>query len=65
MVGGKETGQHMSHYVIPGTLFPQTYTKLAATGWKLNLQSAHRPGQRAESILRSECMGQAGSRYRL
>jgi predicted SprT family Zn-dependent metalloprotease len=38
-VGGKETGQRVSHYVIP-----HAFTALAATGWKLNLQSAHRPG---------------------
>jgi predicted SprT family Zn-dependent metalloprotease len=44
MVGGKETGQHMSHYIIPGGPFERAYAKLAATGWKLNLQSAPRPG---------------------
>jgi predicted SprT family Zn-dependent metalloprotease len=44
MVGGKETGQHMLDYVIPGGPFEQSYERLAATGWKLNLESAHRPG---------------------
>src|SRR5262245_41603292 len=44
MVGGKETGQRMSDYIIPGGRFEQAYDKLATTGWKLNLQSAHRPG---------------------
>jgi SprT-like family len=44
MVGGKETGQKMMDYIIPNGLFTKAYTKLAATGWKLNLQSAHRPG---------------------
>jgi hypothetical protein len=44
MVGGKETGQKMSDYIIPGGLFDKSFAKLAATGWKLNLQSAHRPG---------------------
>jgi hypothetical protein len=44
MVGGKETGQHMLDYIIPGGAFDQSYERLAATGWKLNLQSAHRPG---------------------
>jgi hypothetical protein len=43
-VGGKRTGQRVSHYIIPSGPFTQTYAKLAATGWKLNLQSAHRPG---------------------
>jgi predicted SprT family Zn-dependent metalloprotease len=44
-VGGKETGKHMQHYVIPGGRFADTYAALAATGWKLNLESAHRPGE--------------------
>src|SRR5262249_16631685 len=44
MVGGKETGQKMSDYVIPGGPFTQAFAKLAASGWKLNLQSAHRAG---------------------
>jgi SprT-like family len=43
MVDGKETGQRMRDYVIPSGLFAKAYAKLAATGWKLNLQSAHRP----------------------
>jgi predicted SprT family Zn-dependent metalloprotease len=45
MPGGRETGQRMSHYLIPGGAFEQVYDKLAASGWKLNLESAHRPGQ--------------------
>jgi hypothetical protein len=44
MVGGKETGQRMMDYIIPGGAFTGVYARLAATGWKLNLQSAHRPG---------------------
>jgi hypothetical protein len=44
MVGGKETGQRMLDYVIPGGRFEQSYERLAAAGWKLNLESAHRPG---------------------
>jgi SprT-like family protein len=44
MVGGKETGQKMIDYIIPNAPFATAYAKLAATGWKLNLQSAHRPG---------------------
>jgi hypothetical protein len=44
MVGGKETGQRMSDYIIPGGPFTKAYARLAAKGWKLNLQSAHRPG---------------------
>jgi hypothetical protein len=44
MVGGKETGQKMMDYTIPDGLFTKAFAKLAATGWRLNLQSAHRPG---------------------
>jgi len=43
-VGGKETGQAITHYILPGRPFAQAYAKLAVTGWKLNLQSAPRPG---------------------
>lgn len=50
MVGGKETGQRMMDYIIPGGRFEQTCANLAATGWRLNLQSAHRPGgQKAQN----------------
>jgi hypothetical protein len=44
MVGGRETGQRMSDYIIPGGAFTLAFAKLAATGWKLNLQSAPRVG---------------------
>jgi hypothetical protein len=44
MVGGKETGAHMSDYPIPNGPFEKTFAQLAATGWKLNLQSAFRGG---------------------
>jgi len=44
MVGGKETGQRMMDYIIPDGPFTKSYAKLAARGWALNLQSAHRPG---------------------
>ena len=44
MVGGKETGQRMTHYIIPDAAFITAFAKLAATGWKLNLQSAHHAG---------------------
>jgi predicted SprT family Zn-dependent metalloprotease len=48
-VGGKETGQHMSDYVVPGGPFEQSFVRLAATGWKLNLESAHRPAANGTS----------------
>ena len=38
-VGGKETGQQMSHYIIPGGAYARAFADLAASGWRLNLQS--------------------------
>jgi predicted SprT family Zn-dependent metalloprotease len=43
-VGGKETGQQMSHYIVRGGRFLHAFVALALTGWKLNLESAHRSG---------------------
>ena len=37
--GGKETGQSVSHYIIPGGRYAQAYAKLAATGFQLHWQS--------------------------
>jgi predicted SprT family Zn-dependent metalloprotease/ribosomal protein S27E len=45
MVGGNKTGQRMSDYVIRGGPFTQAYAKLAKSGWRLNLESAHRAGK--------------------
>jgi predicted SprT family Zn-dependent metalloprotease len=42
--GGKQTGANVSHYIISDGPFQISFQKLAATGWKLNLQSAHQPG---------------------
>jgi hypothetical protein len=47
MVGGRETGAHMEHYIIDGGAFDQSYQRLKATGFKLNLQSAPRPNTTA------------------
>jgi SprT-like family len=44
MVGGRETGQRMTHYIVDGGKFDRAFDKLKAIGWKLNLQSAHRAG---------------------
>ena len=41
MVGGKETGQRMSHYIIPNGRFAHAFAALTMTEWKLNLESAH------------------------
>jgi hypothetical protein len=45
MPGGRETGQRMSHYVITDGAFAQSFDRLAASNWRLNLESAHRPGE--------------------
>jgi predicted SprT family Zn-dependent metalloprotease len=36
---GKETGQKVTHFIIPGARYAQAYAKLAATGFRLNWQS--------------------------
>ena len=38
--GGKETGQKVSHYIIPEGAYAQAYAKLQATGLHLRWQSA-------------------------
>jgi SprT-like family len=59
MVGGKETGQKMLDYVIPSGPFTEAFAKLAAIGWRLNLQSAHRPGPKVgtNSKTKFTCIG--------
>ena len=47
-VGGKETGQHMTHYVVPGGRFEGSFQKLAATGWALNLESTAHAGRQGK-----------------
>jgi hypothetical protein len=37
--GGKETGQSVSHYIITGGRYTQTYATLASTGFALHWQS--------------------------
>jgi hypothetical protein len=37
--GGKETGQSMSHFIIPDGRYAKAYAKLAATGFALHWQS--------------------------
>jgi hypothetical protein len=39
-LGGKETGQHMSHYIVANGPYAQAYAKLAATGFKLRWESS-------------------------
>jgi hypothetical protein len=42
--GGKETGQKVSHYIIPGGRYAQAYAKLAERGFQLHWQSAAESG---------------------
>ena len=45
--GGKETGQSVTHDIIPGGLYAQAYSKLKAQGFELHWQSV--PGQQAKA----------------
>ncbi|MBB5061198.1 putative SprT family Zn-dependent metalloprotease [Granulicella aggregans] len=38
-LGGKETGQSVTHYIIPGGAYSRAYANLAANGFQLNWQS--------------------------
>lgn len=44
--GGKEVGQSVTHYIIPGGPYARAYAKLAATGFRLNWQSLPFEGDR-------------------
>jgi hypothetical protein len=39
--GGKETGQTVSHYIIPGGRYAKASAKLKAKGFQLHWQSAN------------------------
>jgi len=45
MVGGRATGSRMGHYILEGGPYQLAFRALAATGWKLHLQSTPRPGE--------------------
>jgi len=40
MVGGKQTGQSVDHYIVPRGAYAKAYAKLKANGLKLRWQSA-------------------------
>ena len=42
--GGKITGAKMSHYILPDGPFAESFAELVTTGWRLDLESAPRPG---------------------
>ncbi len=46
--GGKETGQSVTHYIIPGGLYAKAYAKLKTKGFQLHWQSAL-AGKQAEA----------------
>jgi hypothetical protein len=46
--GGRETGHQMQHYIVSGGRFAEVFAALAATGWRLDLESAERPGKRGK-----------------
>lgn len=41
--GGKETGQHLSHYVLDHGIYAAAFERLASTGFRLSWQSAPEP----------------------
>ena len=47
--GGSETGQRMSSYIVADGAFANAYAELAASGWRLNLESADRPGPKGRA----------------
>jgi predicted SprT family Zn-dependent metalloprotease len=46
--GGKETGQSVTHYIIPGGVYATAYAKLESRGFQLHWQSAP-AGQQAKA----------------
>jgi hypothetical protein len=46
--GGKETGQSVTHYILPGGPYAKAYAKLKAKGFQLHWQSAP-AGQQAKA----------------
>src|SRR5262249_14822765 len=52
--GGKETGQHMTHYIVEGA-YSASYDTLAHTGFRLSWNSHRAPIKRRESKLKYTC----------
>jgi hypothetical protein len=46
--GGKETGQSMSHYILPGGPYAKAYGKLKTTGFQLHWESAAPEGKQGK-----------------
>jgi hypothetical protein len=45
MVGGRTTGAKMAHYILDGGPFGRAFDELAASGWKLHLESTPYRGE--------------------
>jgi SprT-like family len=45
MVGGRTTGAKMGHYIVEGGPFSQVFAELAASGWRLHLESTPYRGE--------------------
>jgi hypothetical protein len=50
--GGKETGQSMTHYILPDGSYTKTYAKLALSGFQLHWQSLPAVGSAKKSSKR-------------
>jgi predicted SprT family Zn-dependent metalloprotease len=48
--GGKETGNRVSHYILTDGPFTKSFAALQATGWRLDLESAPRPGSSTRGL---------------
>jgi hypothetical protein len=53
--GGKETGQSMSHYILPEGRYAKAYIKLAAQGFQLHWQSSELAKAKKSSKTKFTC----------
>lgn len=58
-VGGKETGSQMTYFILPDGAYQRAFKALAATGWRLNLQSTITAGaeKKPASKVKFTCPG--------
>ena len=52
--GGRETGSKMADYIIADGPFTKAFARLAASGWRLNLESARRPATKASNASKTK-----------
>jgi predicted SprT family Zn-dependent metalloprotease len=53
--GGKETGQTVSHYILPDGRYAKAYAKLAARGFQLHWQSSEQAKAKSTSKTKFTC----------